>query len=633
MKAIYKCENSNFPEWLKENASANEIILIGSLSYRDIQLIDVALENTTGLIVDIAKCEEVNYYEEESIPFLKILQNKRYADRFILYPTYILSEDGTVYIQRVPTQCVEFPCSVRVIGVHAFSEVCKEVRGEIHIPNHIEVVGDYAFECSDVDIAPLPDSIREIGYYAFEACAFKTLHIPSRLKILHEGCFRWVYACSGQRIVVPEGVERIETEAFSLTDKDKLFLPSTLRELDDAFFYEVMVDECCPPYIEVDKRNPYFYSKDGTLYRHGSVSPYLGRVYVNKAEDYSKYHYTHVPEEEIGEVIVVPEGKTHLDKNAFEECLDVVRKVLLPQSLVEIADEAFKYCSNLEEVVLPNNIRSIGASAFLGTKVREIDIPDTVQTIGEEAFKSCERLSSVRLPIGLKQISKGVFSFCPSLKSIALPNGLMCIGENAFHYSNIELIDIPSSVQEIKMFAFCETKIRSITIPEGITIIPARMCNLCRELEEITLPSTVEYIDYMAFAECPNLRRVVGWNIHIRQYNAFQETPLNRRTTLQNTVVSAEWVRDVVRFRNEWNQSREGAPKYLLTLPESRVQHFEGENKRSIVEKEYEKFLREYDPKQMEQYYYATIIRFLELVENAEDDLNTYILDADDFSM
>lgn len=631
MKAFYNCDNHNFPEWIQENASADEIIISGCLSYAELNKIDDALQKVDDILIDVSAFEVGNLLDEaddDLTPLAKIVLNKSYATRYVLGHTYVLSEDGQVYLQRIPVEHIQFPDSVRIIGNYAFASLEQWSSHEVvRIPDGIEIVGDNAFEGTNFDMDSLPDSILEIGTYAFEACDFNKWHIPTGLKVLKEGCFRWIYCLEGD-IVVPEGVEKMETEVFSLTNDDKVYLPSTLKEIDDAFFYEYQIDDGEPPYIVVDERNPYFYSKDGSLFKHGSTAPYLGRMYVNRHEEYRKYHYTSVPKEDIGEVIVVPEGITHVEKDAFEDCRNIVRKIVLPQSLVEIAEGAFECCNKLEDVVLPNAIQRIGEGAFSGTKIQRMHIPDSIRSIGKNAFKACKQLCDVRLPLGLRQIPEGLFAFCSSLKIIMLPEALKSIGGCAFEYSGIEEIDIPSGVQEIGDFAFSNTKIRSIAFPEGMKSISARMCNLCGELENVTLPSTIVEIGYMAFADCPKLKRVNGWNKHITQYFAFQGTPLNHHRVLQETGLTKEMLKGMVITLNQLSHGRENRVEYLINLPERLVLHFEGENKRSVLEREYRKCLAELDSENKDRYYYATIISFLERIEQAEDDLPEDILEA-----
>ena len=85
--------------------------------------------------------------------------------------------------------------------------------------------------------------------------------------------------------------------------------------------------------------------------------------------------------------------------------------------------------------------------------------------IGFGAFTYCVGLSSVSLPNGLNKIDS-LFSACISLKTIEIPESVSVIGENSFvQCINLESIKIPSGVKSIGVSAFegCE-KLTNVTI-------------------------------------------------------------------------------------------------------------------------------------------------------------------------
>jgi hypothetical protein len=67
----------------------------------------------------------------------------------------------------------------------------------------------------------------------------------------------------------------------------------------------------------------------------------------------------------------------------------------IPESVINIANEAFAGCGRLTEVTLPESVAVIGMEAFAGCKsLREITLPESVAGIGEEAFAGCNSLNS-----------------------------------------------------------------------------------------------------------------------------------------------------------------------------------------------------------------------------------------------
>ena len=57
-----------------------------------------------------------------------------------------------------------------------------------------------------------------------------------------------------------------------------------------------------------------------------------------------------------------------------------------------------------------------------------------VTLIGEEAFKDCSLLTSVTIPDSVKGILRQAFAYCYSLASVTIPNSVTNIGEAAFYF-------------------------------------------------------------------------------------------------------------------------------------------------------------------------------------------------------
>ena len=60
-----------------------------------------------------------------------------------------------------------------------------------------------------------------------------------------------------------------------------------------------------------------------------------------------------------------------------------------------IENYAFAFNNNLEEIILPPNLETIGSIAFLASGLKKIVIPKSVKAIGDAAFMDCKNLSEV----------------------------------------------------------------------------------------------------------------------------------------------------------------------------------------------------------------------------------------------
>ena len=90
---------------------------------------------------------------------------------------------------------------------------------------------------------------------------------------------------------------------------------------------------------------------------------------------------------------------------------------------------AFKGCSDLTSIELPEGITSIGTSAFDGCSgLISITLPEGLTSIGYSAFKGCSDLTSIELPAGITSIKNETFYGCSALTDIILPERLASIG-------------------------------------------------------------------------------------------------------------------------------------------------------------------------------------------------------------
>ena len=102
-------------------------------------------------------------------------------------------------------------------------------------------------------------------------------------------------------------------------------------------------------------------------------------------------------------------------------------------SLTALSDDAFNGCSQLANIRLPKNLKTIGQRAFKDCeKLRQLNLPTGVTSIGNEAFAGCTLLSSFELPTGITAIADGTFRGCASITAIDLPISVSSIGSEAF---------------------------------------------------------------------------------------------------------------------------------------------------------------------------------------------------------
>ena len=254
--------------------------------------------------------------------------------------------------------------------------------------------------------------------------------------------------------------------------------------------------------------------------------------------------------------VVIPEKVTYDSKeysvtrignNAFRDCSGLT-SVTIPNSVTSIGEDTFFNCPSLTSVDIPNSVTSIGNYAFYacsglaavhitdlsawckikfydwasnptfyahhlylnGEEITNLVIPDDITSIGERAFSGCSGLNSVTIPNSVTSIGQSAFSGCSGLTSVTIPNSVTSIGQSAFSgCSGLASVTIPNSVTSIGNYAFSDCSgLTSVTIPNSVTSIGYNAFRGCSGLKSVTIPNSVTSIGEYAFYGCSGLTSI-----------------------------------------------------------------------------------------------------------------------------
>jgi hypothetical protein len=207
-------------------------------------------------------------------------------------------------------------------------------------------------------------------------------------------------------------------------------------------------------------------------------------------------------------------GREAFSKNAS------IRTVVIPDGVTKIGYNAFSE-SSLEKVQLPGSVTEIGVGAFADSTLTSVDLPENLKEIWNYAFSNCVNLQAIKIPAKVSYIDESFVVGCSHLKSIEVSgqNNAFVTQDGVLYTSDMETLlaypagrspedfKIPESVTRIAEFAFCDSTITSVSIPEGVVGIYDYPFLGCKMLRRIDLPASLTTIEdcFYIFGLCDNL--------------------------------------------------------------------------------------------------------------------------------
>ena len=420
----------------------------------------------------------------------------------------------------------------------------------VTIPDGVTSIGTDAFyNCSGLTSITIPDSVTSIGEPAFRGCSklryiyiteivswcnisgldnlmkygasnkklyiknelATSVTIPDGVTSIPSCAFR---GCSGlTSIIIPDSVTSIGDWAFSdCTGLTNIIIPDRVTSIGWAAFSGCSsLESITIPFVGAKAGVT---SSDTYQYPFGYIfgtSSYTGGVAT------TQYYYGNSTSSTTSTIYYIPSSLKSVTVTggnilygAFRNCTGLT-SITIPDSVTSIGDYAFSGCTGLTSITIPDSVTSIGSSAFSGcSSLESITIPfvgakagvtssDTYQypfgyIFGTSSYTgglqtvqyyyggstSSTTYSLYYIPSSLKSVTVtggnilyGAFYNCSGLTNVTIGNGVTSIGDYAFAYcSGLTSIVIPDSVTSIGEYAFRDcTRLSSVTIGNGVTSI------------------------------------------------------------------------------------------------------------------------------------------------------------------
>ena len=431
-------------------------------------------------------------------------------------PEGVTSIPGSAFIYQKGITSVKIPDSVTSIGYGAFKN-CSGLQS-VTIGNGVTSIEFWAFQnCND---------ITTVDYWGDISGWLNISGLDDLMDYVSSSCELYIDDTKVEgNIIIPEGVTSIPGSAFRYqTGITSVTIPDSVTSIGNSAFYN------CSELKSVTIGNGV------TSIGNAAFSGCRGLQSVTIGNDVTSIGQFAFQNCSGLTSVTIPDSVTSIGYSAFLGCSGL-QSVTIGTGVTSIESWAFSGCSGITRIYysgdikgwlniegLDNLMEDVSSSCDLyigGTKVEgNIVIPDGVTSIAGSAFRNLQGITSVTIPDSVTSIGRSAFEGCINL--IQKVDGVGYVDKWVVDCdSSVTAANIRNDTIGIADYAFYDcTTLKSVTIPDSVTIIGEDAFRNCSGLQTVTIGNGVTSIGDYAFSGCTALS-TLKWNaVNVSGFNS-----------------------------------------------------------------------------------------------------------------
>lgn len=497
---------------------------------------DVITEINSNTFAERSEIKILADFFENTYKYDYTYSNKGNKDiKKIKIPEGVTSLNSNLFCKFENLEEVILPESLETIENFVFQD-CINLK-KINIPSNVEKIGDCSFEnCKMLEDIELPEKINYIDPAVFINCeSLEKIVIPENVKGIGDLAFR---GCNNlKEVVLPEKIKSLGKETFgNCINLEKINFPDSLIQENNSFVgCSKNIIKSIPARLVCNENGILnkFYTQfivDNTLIIPEGVKriEHLdGWKQISNLQRKNYYDDNEEYEERIKDIkieeIEIPNTVLAIGDNVIEN-FTFLKRVSMPDSIIELGRSNFVYCPNLEKLRLSRNLKLITKNTvdcLRNSNIQCLIIPDSVQEIeGGHSFKDDRYYDETRGKFNTDTIiyysKKNIARIYDSSENAASQQISVTENETVKYYSIFgerQDVLVEKNENTNKQITMSDVKdldkIKKIVISsDNIKKIGPFAFSQCPNLEEVYIKEGITEIGPGAFAECENLKKV-----------------------------------------------------------------------------------------------------------------------------